>query len=222
MFLVRRPSDAELSQIAASMIDAPSPTTRWRRPPVRMSCQEGYHQVHAARVLGTGTCSVCVPRSTASAAGNCTGARATAWRPTTRPSRSAPWSRSDVPLVALLRSRVPHRLGGRRARPIRLRLRDAADPPESGEEAFVVERDLHDAAGTVRLVIAAPATAASAGAAGGTCGAATAARATQGYSEALATHARGACLMVVHLPTDGRSARAPARLRCRRPAPTRP
>ena len=46
MFLVRRPSDAELSQIAASMVDAPFTYDGWRPP----RATQGYLDALAAHV----------------------------------------------------------------------------------------------------------------------------------------------------------------------------
>jgi uncharacterized protein (UPF0548 family) len=54
VFLVRRPSDAELSQIAASATDAPFTYDEVASTARPDELPEGYHQVHAARVLGAG------------------------------------------------------------------------------------------------------------------------------------------------------------------------
>ena len=191
MFLVRRPSDAELSQIAASMIDAPFTYDEVASTARPDELPEGYHQVRAARVLGTGD---------AAFAAAVDGVRR--WQLHRRQGyRVAPDYPAvevgtvvavDVPLVALhviATCRIawvvdePDRFGfGYGTLPIH---------PESGEEAFVVERDPHDAAGTVRLVIATfsrprhPLVRLA-----GPVARRQQARATQGYLEALATHVR--------------------------------
>src|SRR4029453_9635222 len=54
VFLVPRPSDAELSQIPASVNDAPFTYDEVASTARPDELPEGYHQVHAARVLGAG------------------------------------------------------------------------------------------------------------------------------------------------------------------------
>jgi uncharacterized protein (UPF0548 family) len=193
VFLVRRPSDAELSQIAASVADAPftyDEVSATARPDER---PEGYHLVHAARVVGEGD------RAFAAAVD---GVRR--WQLHRRQGyRVAPDELRievgtvvavDVPLIALhviATCRIawvvdePDRFGfGYGTLPIH---------PESGEEAFVVERDQHDAAGTVRLVITAfsrprhPLVRLA-----GPMARRQQARAIQGYLDALAAHVREA------------------------------
>jgi uncharacterized protein (UPF0548 family) len=191
VFLVRRPSDAELSQIAASVADAPftydevSATARPDELP------EGCHLVHAARVVGEGD---------GGFAAAVDGVRR--WQLHRRQGyRVAPDEPRievgtvvavDVPLIALhviATCRIawvvdePDRFGfGYGTLPIH---------PESGEEAFVVERDQHDAAHTVRLVITAfsrprhPLVRLA-----GPMARRQQARATQGYLDALVAHVR--------------------------------
>jgi uncharacterized protein (UPF0548 family) len=191
VFLVRRPSDAELSQIAASLTDAPftydevAATTRPDELP------EGYHRVHAARVLGAGgdVFAAAVDGVRCWQLHRRQGYRVA---PDDPPVEVGTVVAVDVPLVALhviATCRIawvvdePDRFGfGYGTLPIH---------PESGEEAFVVERDPHDVAGTVRLAITAfsrprhPLVRLA-----GPVARRQQARATQGYLDALAAHVR--------------------------------
>jgi len=54
VFLVRRPSDAKLSQIAASVFDAPFTYDEVAAAAHPDELPEGYHRVHASRVVGDG------------------------------------------------------------------------------------------------------------------------------------------------------------------------
>jgi uncharacterized protein (UPF0548 family) len=191
VFLVRRPSDAELSQIAASVIDAPFTYDEVAATARPDELPEGYHQVHAARVLGAGD---------EAFAAAVDGVRR--WQlhrrqgfrvaPDDPPVEVGTVVAVDVSLVALhviATCRIAwvvdelDRFGfGYGTLPIH---------PESGEEAFVVERDPHDAAGTVRLVITAfsrprhPLVRLA-----GPMARRQQARATQGYLDALAAYVR--------------------------------
>jgi uncharacterized protein (UPF0548 family) len=153
VFLVRRPSDAELSQIAANVADAPFTYDEVAATAHPDQLPGGYHRVHAARVVGAGV---------EAFAAAVDGVRR--WQlhrrqgyrvaPDDPPVEVGAVVAVDVPLAVLhviATCRIawvvdePDRFGfGYGTLPIH---------PESGEEAFVVERDLHDAAGTVRLVI---------------------------------------------------------------------
>jgi uncharacterized protein (UPF0548 family) len=191
VFLVRRPSDAELSQIAANVADAPYTYDEVAATAHPDQLPEGYHRVHAARVVGAGA---------EAFAAAVDGVRR--WQLHRRQGyRVAPGDPPvevgtvvavDVPLAALhviATCRIawvvdePDRFGfGYGTLPIH---------PESGEEAFVVERDPHDAAGTVRLVINAfsrprhPLVRLA-----GPMARRQQARATQGYLDALVAHVR--------------------------------
>ncbi len=191
MFLVRRPSDAELSQIAANVADAPYTYDEVAATAHPDQLPEGYHRVHAARVVGAGA---------EAFAAAVDGVRR--WQLHRRQGyRVAPGDPPvevgtvvavDVPLAALhviATCRIawvvdePDRFGfGYGTLPIH---------PESGEEAFVVERDPHDAAGTARLVINAfsrprhPLVRLA-----GPLARRQQARATQGYLDALVAHVR--------------------------------
>jgi uncharacterized protein (UPF0548 family) len=155
VFLVRRPSDAELSQIAARVADAPYTYDEVAATARPDEVPEGYHRVHAARAVGAGD---------GAFAAAVDGVRR--WQlhrrqgyrvaPDDPPIEVDTVVAVDVPLVALhviATCRIawvvdePDRFGfGYGTLPIH---------PESGEEAFVVGRDPHDAAATVRLVITA-------------------------------------------------------------------
>jgi uncharacterized protein (UPF0548 family) len=191
VFLVRRPSDAELSQIAANVADAPYTYDEVAATAHPDQLPEGYHRVHAARVVGAGA---------EAFAAAVDGVRR--WQlhrrqgyrvgPDDPPVEVGTVVAVDVPLAALhviATCRIawvvdePDRFGfGYGTLPIH---------PESGEEAFVVERDPHDAAGTVRLVIAAfsrprhPLVRLA-----GPMARRQQARATQGYLDALVAHVR--------------------------------
>jgi uncharacterized protein (UPF0548 family) len=191
VFLVRHPSDAELSQIAASVTDAPFTYDEVAATARPDALPDGYHQVHAARAVGAGDQAFAVAVD---------GVRR--WQlhrrqgyrvaPDDPPVEVGTVVAVDVPLVAvhvIATCRIawvvdePDRFGfGYGTLPIH---------PESGEEAFVVERDPHDAAGTVRLVIAAfsrprhPLVRLA-----GPVARRQQARATQGYLDALAAHVR--------------------------------
>jgi uncharacterized protein (UPF0548 family) len=54
VFLVRRPSDAKLWQIAASVFDAPFTYDEVAAAAHPDELPEGYHRVHASRVVGPG------------------------------------------------------------------------------------------------------------------------------------------------------------------------
>lgn len=194
MFLVRRPSDAELSQIAASATDAPFTYDEVASTARPDELPEGYHQVHAARVLGTGD---------EAFAAAVDGVRR--WQlhrrqgyrvaPDDPPVEVGTVVAVDVPLAALhviATCRIawvvdePDRFGfGYGTLPIH---------PESGEEAFVVEREtggIDGDPGDVRLAITAfsrPRYALVRLA--GPVARRQQARATQGYLDALAGHVR--------------------------------
>ena len=190
MFLVRRPSDAKLSQIVDSVVDAPFTYDEVAATAHPDELPEGYHRVHAARVVGKGD---------EAFAAAVDGIRR--WQlhrrqgyrvaPDDPPVEVGTVVAVDVPLVAvhvIATCRIawvvdePDRFGfGYGTLPIH---------PESGEEAFVVERDdTHDAAGAVRLAIAAfsrprqPLVRLA-----GPMARRQHARATQGYLDALAAH----------------------------------
>jgi uncharacterized protein (UPF0548 family) len=191
VFLVRRPSDAKLSQIAASMGDARltyGGVGATARPD---NLPEGYHHVHAARVVGHGD---------EAFAAAVDGIRR--WQlhrrqgyrvaPDGPPVEVGTVVAVDVPLIVIhviATCRItwvveePDRFGfGYGTLPIH---------PESGEEAFVVERGPHGAAGAVRLAITAfsrprhPLVRLA-----GPIARRQQARATQGYLDALAVHVR--------------------------------
>ncbi len=192
MFLVRRPSDAKLSQIAASVVDAPFTYDEIAATAHPDELPEGYHRVHASRVVGDGD---------EAFAAAVDGIRR--WQlhrrqgyrlaPEDPPIEVGTVVAVDVPLVAvhvIATCRIawvvdePDRFGfGYGTLPIH---------PESGEEAFVVQRhDPHDAAGPVRLAITAfsrprhPVVRLA-----GPMARRQQARATQGYLDALAAHVR--------------------------------
>jgi uncharacterized protein (UPF0548 family) len=193
VFLVRRPSDAELSQIAASVVDAPFTYDEVAATAHPDELPEGYHRVHAARVVGEGD---------EAFAAAVDGVRL--WQlhrrqgyrvaPDDPPVDVGAVVAVDVPLVVLhviATCRIawvidePDRFGfGYGTLPIH---------PESGEEAFVVERDPHDVAGPVRLVITAfsrprhPLVRLA-----GPMARRQQAQATKGYLDALAAHVREA------------------------------
>lgn len=191
MFLVYRPSDAKLSQILAGVGDAPLTYDRVGATMHPGDLPAGYHHVHVARVVGHGD------EAFVAAAG---GIRD--WQLHRRQGfRVVPDDPSiavgtvvavDVPLsgihvVACCRIAwvvdEPHRFGfGYGTLPVH---------PESGEEAFVVERDTTGDGGDVRLTITAfsrprhPLVRL-----GGPLARRQQARATQGYLDALAAHVR--------------------------------
>jgi uncharacterized protein (UPF0548 family) len=192
VFLVRRPSDAKLSQIAASVVDAPFTYDEVAATAHPDELPEGYHGVHAARVVGEGE---------EAFAAAVDGIRR--WQlhrrqgyrvaPDDPPVEVGTAVAVDVPLVAvhvIATCRIawvvdePDRFGfGYGTLPIH---------PESGEEAFLVERDdRHDAAGAVRLAIAAfSRPRQSLVRLAGPMARRQQARATQGYLDALAAHVR--------------------------------
>jgi uncharacterized protein (UPF0548 family) len=192
VFLVRRPSDAKLSQIAASMGDARltyGGVGATARPD---NLPEGYHHVHAARVVGHGdeAFAAAVDGIRRWQLHRRQGYRVAPDGPP--PVEGGTVVAVDVPLIAIhviATCRItwvvdePDRFGfGYGTLPIH---------PESGEEAFVVERDPHDAAGAVRLAITAfsrprhPLVRLA-----GPIARRQQARATQGYLDALAVHVR--------------------------------
>ena len=192
MFLVRRPSDAQLSQIAASAVDAPFTYDEVGATARPDELPEGYHRVRAARVVGAGD---------EAFAAAVDGIRR--WQlhrrqgyrvaPDDPPIEVGTVVAVDVPLVAvhvIATCRIawmvdePGRFGfGYGTLPMH---------PASGEEAFVVERhDPHDAAGPARLAITAfsrPRHALVRLA--GPMARRQQARATQGYFDALVAHVR--------------------------------
>jgi uncharacterized protein (UPF0548 family) len=192
VFLVRRPSDAKLSQILADVADAPFTYDRVAATAHPGELPEGYHHVHAARVVGKGD---------EAFAAAVDGIRR--WQlhrrqgyrvaPDDPPVEVGTVVALDVPLVAIhvvATCRIawvidePDRFGfGYGTLPIH---------PESGEEAFVVERDApHDRGGGVRLAITAfsrprhPLVRLA-----GPVARRQQVRATQGYLDALAAHVR--------------------------------
>jgi uncharacterized protein (UPF0548 family) len=156
VFLFRRPSDAKLSQIVASVADAPftyDDVGATARPD---ELPQGYHHVHAARVVGEGdeAFAVAVDGIRRWQLHRRQGYRVA---PDDAPVDVGTVVAVDVPLVAvhvIATCRIvwvvdePERFGfGYGTLPIH---------PESGEEAFVVERGHpHGAPGAVRLVVAA-------------------------------------------------------------------
>jgi uncharacterized protein (UPF0548 family) len=155
VFLVRRPSDAKLSQILAAVGDAPFTYDCVAATAHPDELPDGYRHVHAARVVGHGD------EAFAAAMG---GVRH--WQlhrrqgfrvvPDDPPVEVGTVVAVDVPLVALhviATCRIawvvdePGRFGfGYGTLPVH---------PESGEEAFVVERDAANGDGEVRLAITA-------------------------------------------------------------------
>jgi uncharacterized protein (UPF0548 family) len=192
VFLFRRPSDAKLSQIAASVADAPFTYDEVAATAHPDELPEGYHGMHAAGVVGEGDEAFVAAVD---------GIRR--WQlhrrqgyrvaPDDPPVEVGTVVAVDVPLVAthvIATCRIawvvdePDRFGfGYGTLPIH---------PESGEEAFVVERvDQHDVAGPVRLTITAfsrprhPLVRLA-----GPMARRQQARATEGYLDALAAHVR--------------------------------
>ena len=192
MFLVRRPSDAKLSQVLAGVVDAPFTYDGVAATAHPDELPEGYHHVHAARVVGTGD------QAFAAAVDGIRHwqlHRRQGYRvaPDDPPVEVGTVVALDVALVAIhvvATCRIawvvdePNRFGfGYGTLPIH---------PESGEEAFVVERDApHDPGGAVRLAITAfsrprhPLVRLA-----GPVARRQQARATQGYLDALAGHVR--------------------------------
>jgi uncharacterized protein (UPF0548 family) len=193
VFLVRRPSDAKLSQIAASVADAPFTYDEVAATARPDQLPEGYHRVHATRVVGEGD---------EAFAAAVDGIRR--WQlhrrqgyrvaPDDPPIEVGTVVAVDVPLAAGVHLIATCRIAWVVDEPDRFGFGYGTLPihPESGEEAFVVERgNPHGAMGAVRLAVAAfsrprhPLVRLA-----GPMARRQQARATQGYLDALATHVR--------------------------------
>jgi len=192
VFLVRRPSDAKLAHIVAEVNDAPFTYDRVGATTHPDDLPPGYHHVHATRVVGHGD------EAFAAAVDAIRGwqlHRRQGFRvaPDDPPVTVGTVVAVDVPLGAMhviASCRIawvvdePHRFGfGYGTLPVH---------PESGEEAFVVERDAGgNGGGEVRLAITAfsrprhPLVRL-----GGPVARWQQARATQGYLDSLAAHVR--------------------------------
>jgi uncharacterized protein (UPF0548 family) len=191
VFLVRRPSDAELSQIAASVTDAPFTYDEVAATARPDELPDGYHHVHAARVLGGGDEAFV---AAADGVRRWQLHRRQGYRvaPDDPPVEVGTVVAVDVPLAGL-HVIATCRIAWVVAEPDRFGFGYGTLPihPESGEEAFVVERDPHDATGKVRLAV----TAFSRPRhrlvrLAGPVARRQQARATEGYLDALAAHVR--------------------------------